>query len=29
MRNGDFGNDNGFTDVQMLMEFRYADQGWG
>jgi len=23
----DFGDDNGFTDGQMLMEFRYADHG--
>jgi len=25
MRDGDFGDDSGFTDVQMLMEFRCAD----
>jgi len=27
MRDGDFGDDNRFTDVQMLMEFRCADHG--
>jgi len=29
MVDGDFGDDSGFTDVQLLMEFRCADHGWG
>ena len=27
MRDGDFGDDSRFTDVQMLTEFRCADHG--
>jgi len=29
MKDGDFGDDSRFTDVQMLMEFRCADLRWG